>query len=398
MKVLHVLKDSIPLIGGYTSRSKYIVSNQKKMGITPLVVTSVRQGPTRSGLEVIDNISYYRSDLPRMWARVSKVPGLGLLIELLVFFKRILWVTFERKPDVIHAHSPVLYAIPALLAAKWLNIPFVYEIRAFWEDASVASGKFEEWCFTYRVIRIVETTMCKCSSRIIAIASGMKEDLISRGIPEKKIFIVPNGVDLEVFSEKNRHGRLRLELGLDSKVVFGFIGTFFDFEGIDDLVDAFRAISQRENDAALVLVGGGEREVALKEKIGKYHSNAITLVGKVPHDKILDYYDMVDVMVYPRKKTRLTELTTPLKPLEAMALGKPILCSSVGGLIELVGPQNALFFPPEEKGALLDCCMELLKDPSRRKQMGDKAFLHVLKERNWSKIVEIYHKIYDFGA
>ena len=118
----------------------------------------------------------------------------------------------------------------------------------------------------------------------------------------------------------------------------------------------------------------------------------IVFVGKVPHKDVLDYYGLMDVMVYPRKSMRVTELTTPLKPLEAMALGKPVICSSVGGLMELVDTGNGLFFPPGNQDALVDCCLRLLRNPVLREEIGQNGKKRVLIEKDWNKIVREYEK------
>jgi PEP-CTERM/exosortase A-associated glycosyltransferase len=297
-------------------------------------------------------------------------------------------------PDVIHAHSPVLCAIPAILTAKIHRIPIVYEIRAFWEDAAVASKKFSEMSSIYWAIRTIETYVCKRVDRVVTICQAMKSDLVLRGISQDKIFVVPNGVDPIVFENKDKNPNLVSRLGLEEKFVFGYIGTFYDFEGVDDLVDAFHKLHEQEENVALLLVGGGETEGAIKERLKKFNADHIIFVGKVPHEKVFDYYTLVDVMIYPRKSTRVTEMTTPLKPLEAMALGKPIICSSVGGMVELVGIDNGLYFKPGNVNELIECCMRLIRNPLLRKQIGEKGRNRALRERTWKDIINKYADIY----
>ena len=100
-------------------------------------------------------------------------------------------IAFSRteKPDILHAHSPVLNAFAALGAAKELNLPVVYEIRAFWEDAAVDHGTYNEWGLKYRIVRALETYACKKVDKILTICEGLKQDLISRGIAAEKIQI-----------------------------------------------------------------------------------------------------------------------------------------------------------------------------------------------------------------
>ena len=184
-------------------------------------------------------------------------------------------------------------------------------------------------------------------------------------------------------------------LGLEGKFVFGYIGTFYDFEGIYDLVDVFHKLHEQEESAVLLLVGGGETERAIREKLKEHKADYIKFVGKVPHERVVDYYALMDVMVYPRKRTRVTEMTTPLKPLEAMALGRPVICSSVGGLVELVGKGNGFFFPPGNYDMLINCCRTLMHDPVMRRELGAKGKERAFTERSWDKIVKKYVSVYD---
>jgi glycosyltransferase involved in cell wall biosynthesis len=219
--------------------------------------------------------------------------------------------------------------------------------------------------------------------------------LISRRIPDEKVTVVPNGVDLSGFKPGKKNAELLSALGLAGKFVFGYIGTFYDFEGVYDLVDAFHKLHEQEENAALLLVGGGETETAIKERLKKLNSDHILFVGKVPHERVFDYYTLMDAMIYPRKSTRVTEMTTPLKPLEAMAIGTPVICSSVGGLVELVGVENGLFFPPGNYDILMDCCRMLMHDPEMRKTFGINGKKRAVTERSWHEIVKKYIDVYD---
>ena len=388
------MNDTIPLIGGYTIRSRCIVTHQRRIGMEPFVITSVRQGPTPGNREQFDGITYFRTQWPKK-SVLRKMPLAGLLKELSLFYTGIRKAAAEVSPDIIHAHSPVLCAIPAMIAARKLGVPLVYEIRAFWEDAAVASGKFKENSLTYRFIRILETAVCKHVERIVAISQSMKEDLLARGIPHNKLFVVPNGVDGLNFGPKVRNRELSARLGLEGKIVLGYLGTFYDFEGIDDLIRSFSKLRLQEKNVALLLIGGGEMAHAIQDQVRQLGDPAIILLSKVPPDTVPDYYALMDMVIYPRKSTRITEMTTPLKPLEAMALGKPVICSAVGGMKELVGIDNGLFFTPGNDRELIQCCKRLIHDPTLTARLAATGKKRALSERNWSCIVAEYLSVYD---
>jgi PEP-CTERM/exosortase A-associated glycosyltransferase len=394
MKILHVMNDSVPLVGGYTSRSRSIVTHQKRIGIKPFVVTSVRQGITAASVEKYDGITYFRTNWPGR-SILKKTHLLNLSKELYLFYRSIRKAAASVLPDIIHAHSPVLCAIPALVAARRLDVPLIYEIRAFWEDAAVDSKKFTPKSIQYRLIRLLETIICRYVDRVVPISLSMKEDLAARGIPEKKIFVVPNGVDGQTFQSKPKNPTLAARLGLNGKTVLGYLGTFYDFEGIDDLIRAFALLRSQEKEIALLLIGGGEMENAIRNQVEQLEDPGVVLMGKVPPETVPDYYALMDMVIYPRKRTRITEMTTPLKPLEAMALGKPVICSAVGGLKELVGPGNGLFFPPGNDQELIHCCKRLMHDPALGARLAVLGRKRALEERNWSHIVGKYLSVYD---
>lgn len=397
MKILHVMNDSVPLVGGYTTRSRSIVIHQKEIGMNPYVVTSVRQGATAENREEFDGILYYRTNWPEK-CHLRNLKLLGLLKELSLFHDRILEVATEISPHIIHAHSPVLCAIPALFVARRLGIPVVYEIRAFWEDAAVASSKFGASSLQYRCIRTLETIVCRFVDRVAVISQAMKQDILNRRISRKKVFVAPNGVDASTFDALCiRDPELINQLGLGGKVVLGYLGTFYDFEGIDDLIRAFVRLNGQKQDIALLLIGGGEMENAIRDQVRSLNKPEIVLLGKVSPEKVPKYYALMDVVAYPRISTRITEMTTPLKPLEAMAFGKPVVCSDVGGLKELVGKDNALFFSSGNELELINCFKRLIDDPSLAARIAARGKHRALVEKNWSQLIGNYLPIYNIA-
>src|SRR5690606_30639137 len=142
---------------------------------------------------------------------------------------------------------------------------------------------------------------------------------------------MPNGVDLTLFGDSPPRDRsLAGSLGIGEGSVMGFIGSFYDYEGLDDLIDAMPDLVDARPDARLLLVGGGPVEASLRARAGASPvAPAIHFAGQVPHAEVERYYSLCDVMVYPRKRSRLTDLVTPLKPLEAMAQGRVVAASDV---------------------------------------------------------------------
>jgi glycogen synthase len=391
--VLHLLDVSLPIVSGYSTRSKYILINQKKLGLNPFAITSPHH-LSNTEVEFNNGIRFFRTSISKSKALLS-LPISTELFYITTVYNKIIEISKSNQIDLIHAHSPSLLGLSALRAGKKLGLKVIYEIRAFWEDAAVASGKYSNGSFKYRAVRNLEDYICRKSARVVAISQAMKNELISRRVPNTKISVVPNGVDLSVFGSEKVNMQLLSSFGLEDKFVFGYIGTFYDFEDISGLIDTFHKLHKMEKSAALLLVGGGETEGAIRKKLKELNADYIAFTGKIPHERVLDYYALMDAVIYPRKSTRITEMTTPLKPLEAMALGKPVICSSVGGLVELVGKENGFFFPPGNYDALVACCRMLIHDPVMRNKLAINGKERVINKRSWDEIVKRYVRVYD---
>lgn len=388
-RVLHVLDHSLPLHSGYSFRTRAILKAQEAGGFEVRAITGLRHYAPGPVVEQADGLTFHRTlgaaGLAREWGEVAALSqAIGALIE-------------QWRPDVLHAHSPALCGLAALRAARRHGLPLVYEIRAFWEDAAVGNGTGREGSVKYRLTRGLENHVIAGADAVVTICHGLRNDLIARGFPGGRIGVMPNGVDLTLFGDPPpRDEALKRELGLGDGPVIGFIGSFYDYEGLDDLIEAMPAVLAEHPDARLLLVGGGPVEDDLRRKAGaSAASGAIRFVGRVPHGGVARYYSLCDVMAYPRKASRLTELVTPLKPLEAMAQGKLVAASSVGGHRELIADgSTGMLFAPDDPA---DCAASLVALFARRGEwpaMRAAARAHVAERHDWSRNTERYRDIY----
>jgi PEP-CTERM/exosortase A-associated glycosyltransferase len=303
----------------------------------------------------------------------------------------------EWLPDVLHAHSPALCGMAALKVARKRGIPLVYEIRAFWEDAAVGNGTGSAGSLKYQLTRGLESHVVAGADAVVTICEGLRQDLIARGTAAERITVMMNGVDLSLFGNPPpRDAALAGELGLGDGPVIGFIGSFYDYEGIDDLIAAMPALVARQPDARLLLVGGGPREAALNAQAqASPAAAAIRFVGRVPHTQVERYYALTDIMAYPRKRSRLTDLVTPLKPLEAMAQDKLVAASDVGGHRELItdGVTGRLF-APDDPAACAEALARLLDERGLWDAYRKAGRTHVETRHDWARNVQRYLLVY----
>jgi PEP-CTERM/exosortase A-associated glycosyltransferase len=392
-RILHVLDHSLPLHSGYTFRTRAIMKAQAGAGWDVAGLTGERH--YQHGVlpdiaeETVEGLLFFRTQsLP------SGPPLLREWGEVKALTDRIIALHGQWPFDLIHAHSPALNGLAGARAAKRLGLPFVYEIRAFWEDAAVGNGTGTEGSARYRLTRALENHVVKRADRVAVICQGLRSDLVARGFDAEKIFVSPNGVDMELFGNPPPPDtQLAAKLGLTGKKVIGYIGSFYDYEGIDDLIAAMPLM---ESDAHLLLVGGGPMESALREQADSSPAkDRIHFVGRVPHEEVERYYSLVDVLAYPRKKMRLTDLVTPLKPLEAMAQGRLVAASSVGGHRELIEDGiTGTLFAPDDPAAIAKALDALLADAASWPKRKETARDFVAKERNWRKNIVRYDPVY----
>lgn len=392
-RILHVLDHSLPAHSGYTFRTRALMKAQAAKGWEVAGVTGVRHPEPGPDGEAVDGLTFYRTP-PIAPARSP----LREWREIGALATRVEALARAWKPDVLHAHSPVLDGLAALRVGKRLGIPVIYEIRAFWEDAAVGNGTGREGSLRYRLTKMVETYAVKSADAVAVICDGLRGDLIARGIDPAKITVSPNGVDLELFGDPPpRDDALAVELGLAAdNAVIGYIGSFYDYEGIDDLIAAMPALVAAQPRARLLLVGGGPMEAALKAQAAASSASAhIHFVGRVPHDAVERYYSLIDILAYPRKKMRLTDLVTPLKPLEAMAQGKLVAASDVGGHRELIEDDaTGSLFAPDDPAAIAAALAKLLENRDMWPERRRIARIFVETHRNWSSNILRYEPVY----
>ncbi len=391
-RVLHILDHSLPLHSGYTFRTRAIMAAQAAIGLEVRGITGLRHTSAGPDCEQAEGLTFHRTR-----GVAGGLPGWREWREITLLADAIVALAGEWRPDLLHAHSPALCGKAALIAGRKLGLPVVYEIRAFWEDAAVSNGTGQEGNLKYQLTRALENHVVKGAAQVVTICQGLKDDLVRRGVPGGKITISPNGVDLALFGQTPaREPALAQTLGLGQGPVIGFIGSFYDYEGLDDLITAMPLLQARAPGAQLLLVGGGPMESILRQQAAASPArNAIHFAGRVAHGEVERYYALVDVLAFPRKQSRLTDLVTPLKPLEAMAQGRLVAASNVGGHRELItnGVTGSLF-APDDPAACAAALADLLADRGAWEKRAGAGRSHVAVKHDWAMNILRYQDVY----
>ncbi len=384
---------------GYATRSHSILTSLNTLGVDITGITrpgypwDVRFSsvPSNDLLHVIDNVSYNHLPGPvqRELTISEYIDQASRAIESNVI---------NNGAKYIHACSNYLNAFPALFAARRLGIPFIYEVRGFWEITE-SSRKFGwENSDKYQVDQQLETLLVQSADVVITLTEAMKAEIVSRGVQEDRIFVAPNAVDLDKFVAKPMNRELKKELGLHEELTIGYVGSIVDYEGLDDLLIASSQLIKAGHRFNLLIVGDGGALSDLKNLARDLDiENYVKFTGRIPHDYVVDYYSIIDITPFPRKSLSVCELVSPLKPFEAMALSKCIIASDVKAIKEfIIEGENGLLFEKGNIDSLKSNLIKLLTDTELRKKLAASAKAWVSENRTWKKTGLVFKSAYDF--
>ncbi len=403
MKVLHVFYQSYPNISGSSTRSYDIVHSQLKEGIEPIILTSPFQKgfSIQYGPEEIEDLIYYRTYNNKKNQEVSEngnnlIQRIGKLFSILTFYFEIKKIAKLHKVDVIHSHAMFFCGLPSILVARKLKIPHLYEVRSLWEERKRNLNPKNIFVkFEYYVIKYLESLTMKNSDHVIVINKNLEQDLIARKIDKNKISVIHNAVNFDfILKQKSKY-----EVVEDNqkRSVLGYIGSISPIEGLDDLISVVKDLNEELDVKIQLLIFGGGKQSEIS-KITQLISDDknITFCGNIPRNEIYKAYQKVDIIVNPRKKSKLTDSVTPLKPLEAMGFEKLVLASDVGGMKELIEDKltGFLFKSGSQESLKLEILNILNLSNSEYLKIKKAALENVTNLRSWNANARNYLKIY----
>jgi glycogen synthase len=397
MRILHVLDHSLPYLSAYSFRSSSVIGRQRQLGVTPVVLTSPRHEAFGEDGELYDGVKHYRSRWPLF--HLLPLPRAVPLVREAAFVSalsaRILSLARQTRVDLIHAHSPALNALAAARAARRLGVPWLYELRYYEHDAAVEGGRMRYGTLGYRKAQWLEDLALRRADVAVTNSSPLRAELVARGFAPPKLFEALNGVDTRAFHPLAPDADLLDRYDLAGKTVVGFIGSFYEYEGLDRLVDAMLYVLRERRDVKVLLAGAGEAEAALRARIPRERRDHFVFAGRIEQEDVPRYYSVMDILVYPRRSTRLTELTTSTRPLEAMAMERAVIASGVGGMCELVSHGRTGFIvEADNRHALAGLIARLVGNRAERHAVGRNARAYVVAERDWERVATNYLKLY----
>ncbi|GAA5057894.1 glycosyltransferase involved in cell wall biosynthesis [Thermocatellispora tengchongensis] len=394
-RILHCVTNALPYTqAGYTVRTHRIVTAQKAAGLDPHVVTSwgwpMIQGHTDAEpYEEIDGIPYHRllphGEVPTEM-RGRMIRGAAEVTELVR----------KLRPQVVHAATDHRNGSVALAVRDRTGTPFVYEVRGFLEETWASRNPVRVGSERHVLQREREAFLMRSADAVVTLAETMAAEIVERGVPRERIYLAPNAVDDSLLTADYDGASFRAAHGIaPDEVVVGSVSSIVAYEGFATLLNAAALLRDQGTPVRVLLVGDGAERPALLEQVEELGLRDAILPGRVGPDEALQAQAAIDIFVCPREDLRVCRLVTPLKPVEAMALGKPVVLSDLPALSELVGSDGAgMLVPPGDPAALAKALAGLRDDPARRAEMGEAGRAEVAAKRTWSRVAETYRDLY----
>jgi len=391
-KSVYFLHSSLPyLSGGYATRAHGLILALREQGLDvrpytrPNFPYDVKKGLSeKSDITTVDRVVYRKTFCKSVRLRDEA----SYMLECIDVFDRVIK---KEKPAYVHGRSTYQIALPALIAARKNNLPFVYEVSGLWEIVHESRESAHLRRHETQKMRYLEALTARKADVVFTLTAAMKEELICRGVEESRIALLPNCTDPNRFVPYEKSQQVLDELKISAAVpVVGYVGSFQDYEGLDDLISACELLSSKNNslDYRLLLVGDGPYFNEIRERRNQSKvKEKIILLGRVDNALVPAYYSVIDIATFPRKAWPVCEMVSPMKPLEALAAKKAVVVSSVKALAEMViENKTGLVFQKGSVDDLSSCIMSLLCDERQRTYLGINAREWVKANRDWQSI------------
>lgn len=389
VRVLHVLTNSLPHTrSGYTRRTHELLKASQRLGVMLEAVTRIGY-PTTVGVlgapeaDVVDGIVYRR--LKAVHLAADPIDRLTQQVDALVEQAR------RVRPGILHTTTDFTNALVTQAAGASLGIPWVYEMRGQLELSWVAARAEEyrsaaEVSERVRLLRDKEAELAGSADAVVVLSEVQQKDMVMRGVDPRRIIVVPNAIDPGLLERKTAPREARRGLGLpEGGIWVGTVSSLVAYEGLDQLLRAVALLRADGLDVRVLVVGDGVSRpslIGLAEELGL--EGVALFPGAVPSAEAPAWFEALDVFVVPRKDTPVSRMVTPLKPVEAMALGRPVVASDLPALREVTaGGAAGGLFPADDFAALAAVLGPLVLNDEDRQALGTAARA-IVQDRTWA--------------
>ena len=398
-KVCYVIHNSLPYSsGGYATRGHGLITGLLDQDVDIYALTRPGYPHDVSKInirdiaetDVIDNVTYKRLYSPSR----RDYSNYEYILKAVESYKQ---AFLADRPAIVIAASNHLDGLPAMFAARELGIPFIYEIRGFWEVTRLSKyPKFAQDPM-FKVEKRLEALVAEHADYIFTLTQGMVDELHDRGVDTtNKIALLPNSCDVTRFNPQIKDQDLARELDIPLTIpVIGYVGTLVSYEGLDDLAVACSQLKRQGYEFRLLIVGNenatGQGKGSIVEQVQGIAKEGgfeewLIMPGRIPFEHVESYYSLIDIAPFPRKAWPVCEMVPPMKTLEALSMKKAVIVSSNKALTEMIDHDiNGRVF---ERGNTDDLILQLkylLDHPDKWKDYGEKGRIFVENHRTWEQ-------------
>lgn len=346
--------------------------------------------------EMVDGI-----EVIRVWTLIA--PNRGTLLRSLNYLtyslSALVASLFLSRSDVIIATSPQLFCgLVGLVAGRLKGVPAILEIRDIWPESIIAvEAVNNRWIVGF--LSLLEKKMYQWALHIVTVGEGYRAKLLEKGVEDRKISVVSNGVDLELFYPRPPDRELQGRLGIGGRMVCGYLGTIGLACGLETVIEAGRILRDRgRNDIVFLLVGSGAVRQELEDQAGRLGLDNIIFTGQITKDEVPAYLSICDAVLVHLKKVPLFTTVLPSKIFEAAGMAKPIICGVAGFAARLVSEADAgICVEPGNAEEVVAALLRLAADPEERRQMGERGYQNLAlpydRDRLAEKYLRILHRI-----
>lgn len=299
----------------------------------------------------------------------------------------------QSQKSVIHGHSNYLNGLAASRAAKLMGVKSVYEARGLWHYTRLSKEPDYQHSDMFRYDDAMERMAMQQADAVVTLSSAMKSLIVTWGIPHEKVWVIPNAVDTDLFQPRQKAEVLRKHVVSDETFLIGFIGSLTIYEGLEDLISACVTLNNKGLNIHLAIIGSGPYENEIREFAAKHAF--ISCHERVPHNEVNDWYSIFDMCAYPRKADIVCQYVPPMKVLEAMAMGIPVLVSNLAPLVELVdGGKIGTICESNNVTSLIEKIEYMYHHPSDTAALAKKGIAWINDNRTWQRNASLYREMY----
>ena len=398
MKILFITDNFAPEVNAPATRTyEHVKEWIKDKDIEVTIITCAPNFPHGKVYEGYKNKFYQKEyidgiEVIRVWSYITSNSGfVKRVLDYISFGIMAFIVGLFKKHDLIIATSPQFFTTWAAWGlSKIKRKPWIFELRDLWPESIKTVGAMKQGK-VINILEKIELGLYKSCNKVVAVTDAFKTNLINRGIDAKKIEVVTNGSNVELFSAREKNHELLKSLGLENKFIIGYIGTHGMAHSLDFIVSS---ISKIEDEAIhFLFIGDG----AMKEKVLKIADNLkvenATFLNPIKKEEVPEYLNICDVSLAPLKKEDNFKTVIPSKIFEASAMLKPTLLGVEGQAQEIIETHNAgLCFEPENEKDFLEKIYILKNDKEKYKDLK-KGCAELAIEYDRKKLAEKMLKI-----